>query len=145
VVRQYGESGVTALLEPGTIDGLVYASSMVILHAARHGLPVPRLARAMLAPGIAASLAGGERGPGLVPRPGRRGSRRLARGRAGGIVRDARLDDPDHGRSRTGPRALTGPRRTAGGPAGDHSAAYRRGRARGCVRRLRQPGAQKRA
>jgi hypothetical protein len=57
VVRQYGEGGVTALLEPGTIDGLVYASSMVILHAARHRLPVPRLARAMLALGIAASLA----------------------------------------------------------------------------------------
>jgi hypothetical protein len=57
VVRQYGESGVTAMLEPGTIDGLVYASSMVILHAARHRLPVPRLARWMLALGIAASLA----------------------------------------------------------------------------------------
>jgi hypothetical protein len=57
VVRQYGESGVTALLEPGTIDGLVYASSMVILHAARYRLPVPRLARWMLALGIAASLA----------------------------------------------------------------------------------------
>jgi hypothetical protein len=57
VVRQYGESGVTALLEPGTIDGLVYASSMVILHAARHRLPVPRLVRWMLALGIAASLA----------------------------------------------------------------------------------------
>jgi hypothetical protein len=57
VVSQYDESGVTALLEPGTIDGLVYASSMVILHAARHRLPVPRLARWMLALGIAASLA----------------------------------------------------------------------------------------
>ena len=57
VVRQYGESGVTATLEPATIDGLVYASSMVILHAARHRLPVPRLARWMLALGIAASLA----------------------------------------------------------------------------------------
>jgi hypothetical protein len=57
VVRQYGEGGVTALLEPGTIDGLVYASSMVILHAARHQLPVPRLARWMLALGITASLA----------------------------------------------------------------------------------------
>ena len=57
VVRQYGESGVTALLEPGTIDGLVYASSMVILYAARHRLPVPRLARWMLAFGIAAWLA----------------------------------------------------------------------------------------
>ena len=57
VVRQYGESGVTAMLEPGTIDGLVCASSMVILHAARHRLPVPCLARWMLALGIAASLA----------------------------------------------------------------------------------------
>jgi Protein of unknown function (DUF2637) len=57
VVREYGESGVTALLEPATIDGLVYASSMVILHAARHQLPVPKLARWMLALGIAASLA----------------------------------------------------------------------------------------
>jgi hypothetical protein len=57
VVRQYGEGGVTALLEPGTIDGLVYASSMVILHAVRHRLPVPRLARWMLALGITASLA----------------------------------------------------------------------------------------
>jgi hypothetical protein len=57
VVREYGESGVTALLEPATIDGLVYASSMVILHAARHQLPVPRLARWMLGLGIAASLA----------------------------------------------------------------------------------------
>ncbi|HEX3962464.1 MAG TPA: DUF2637 domain-containing protein [Trebonia sp.] len=57
VVRQWGESGVTALLEPATIDGLVYASSMVILHAAWHRLPVPRLARWMLALGIAASLA----------------------------------------------------------------------------------------
>ena len=57
VVREYGESGVTAALEPATIDGLVYASSMVILYAARHRLPVPRLARWMLALGIAASLA----------------------------------------------------------------------------------------
>jgi hypothetical protein len=57
VVREWGESGITALLEPATIDGLVYASSMVILHAARHRLPVPRLARWMLVLGIAASLA----------------------------------------------------------------------------------------
>jgi hypothetical protein len=40
-----------------TIDGLVYASSMVILHAARHQLPVPQLDRWMLALGITASLA----------------------------------------------------------------------------------------
>jgi hypothetical protein len=57
VVREYGETGVTARLEPATIDGLVYASSMVILYAARHRLPVPRLARWMLVLGILASLA----------------------------------------------------------------------------------------
>jgi hypothetical protein len=57
VVREYGETGITARLEPATIDGLVYASSMVILYAARHDRPVPRLARWMLALGILASLA----------------------------------------------------------------------------------------
>jgi hypothetical protein len=31
VIRAHGESGITARLEPATIDGLVYASSMVIL------------------------------------------------------------------------------------------------------------------
>jgi len=29
VVRAHGESGITARLEPATIDGLVYASSML--------------------------------------------------------------------------------------------------------------------
>lgn len=53
VVRAHGGSGVTALLEPATIDGLVYASSMVILYAARHRLPIPHLARWMLALAIA--------------------------------------------------------------------------------------------
>ena len=57
VVRAHGESGVTARLEPATIDGLVYASSMVILYAARHRLPVPGLARWLLALGILATLA----------------------------------------------------------------------------------------
>jgi hypothetical protein len=56
VVRAHGESGLTARLEPATIDGLVYASSMVILYAARHGTPVPRLARWLLGLGIAATL-----------------------------------------------------------------------------------------
>ena len=36
MLRAYGGSGITARLEPATIDGLVYASSMVILYAARH-------------------------------------------------------------------------------------------------------------
>jgi hypothetical protein len=57
VVRAHGESGVTARFEPATIDGLVYASSMVVLYAARHRLPVPALARWLLALGIVATLA----------------------------------------------------------------------------------------
>jgi Protein of unknown function (DUF2637) len=56
VVRAYGETGITARLEPATIDGLVYASSMATLYAARHRVPVPALARWLLALGIAATL-----------------------------------------------------------------------------------------
>jgi len=56
VVRAHGETGITARLEPATIDGLVYASSMVVLYAARHRVPVPCLARWLLALGIAATL-----------------------------------------------------------------------------------------
>ena len=56
VVGAHGESGITARLEPATIDGLVYASSMVILYAARHRAPVPWLAHWLLGLGIAATL-----------------------------------------------------------------------------------------
>jgi hypothetical protein len=68
VVCAHGETGVTARLEPATIDGLVYASSMVNLYAARRRLPVPALARWLLALGIIATLAanmaqGWSRGP----------------------------------------------------------------------------------
>jgi hypothetical protein len=56
VVRAYGETGITARLEPATIDGLVYASSMVMLYAARHRVPVPSLARWLLGLGIVATL-----------------------------------------------------------------------------------------
>jgi hypothetical protein len=56
VVRAHGESGITARLEPATIDGLVYASSMLVVYAARHRVPVPSLARWLLGLGIAATL-----------------------------------------------------------------------------------------
>jgi hypothetical protein len=56
VVRAHGEAGITALFEPATIDGLVYASSMMVLYAARHRVPVPSLARWLLGLGIAATL-----------------------------------------------------------------------------------------
>ena len=57
VVRAHGETGITARLEPATIDGLVYSSSMVVLYAARHQLAAPPLARWLLALGIVATLA----------------------------------------------------------------------------------------
>lgn len=70
VVRAHGESGITARLEPATIDGLVYASSMVTLYAARHPAPGstagPLAARARH-PGHADC----ERGLGLVQRTSR--------------------------------------------------------------------------
>jgi len=56
VVRAHGETGVTARLEPATIDGLVYASSLVVLYAAQHRVPAPSLARWLLGVGIVATL-----------------------------------------------------------------------------------------
>jgi len=57
LVRAHGESGWTARLVPLTIDGLIYASSMVMLDSARRKAPVPPLARWLLGLGIAATLA----------------------------------------------------------------------------------------
>jgi hypothetical protein len=42
---------------PLTMDGLIYASSMVMLDSARPKMPVPALARWLLGLGIAATLA----------------------------------------------------------------------------------------
>ena len=57
VVRAHGESGALALAYPLTIDGMIYASSMVLLNAARRGADRPWLAYAALGLGIAATLA----------------------------------------------------------------------------------------
>jgi hypothetical protein len=56
VISAHGESGVTARLEPATIDGLVYCSSMVVLYAAQYQLRVPSLARWLLGLGIVATF-----------------------------------------------------------------------------------------
>ena len=72
VVLAHGETGITARLEPATVDGLVYASSMVVLSSTAPGagpLPRPLAARAGNR-----SHPHGEHGTGLVTRP-RRGSR----------------------------------------------------------------------
>ena len=57
LVRVHGEAGWTARLVPLTVDGLIYASSMVMLDSARRKTPVPALARWLLGLGIAATLA----------------------------------------------------------------------------------------
>ncbi|HEY1321685.1 MAG TPA: DUF2637 domain-containing protein [Streptosporangiaceae bacterium] len=56
VVAAHGEHGILARLYPGTIDGLIYAASMVLLDAARRGVQPPRLARWLLSAGIGATL-----------------------------------------------------------------------------------------
>jgi hypothetical protein len=57
LVRAHGETGWTAHLIPLTVDGLIWASSMVMLDSARSGVLVPSLARWLLGLGIAATLA----------------------------------------------------------------------------------------
>jgi hypothetical protein len=57
LVRAHGESGPTARMVPLTVDGLIYASPMVMLGSARSKTPIPGLARWLLGLGIAATLA----------------------------------------------------------------------------------------
>ena len=87
LVRSHGESGVTARLLPFTVDGLIWAASMVVLDASRPNQPVPRLAAWSLgraswprsvptwrmASGTARSARSSARGPRWRSRPGRRG------------------------------------------------------------------------
>jgi hypothetical protein len=56
LVRSHGETGVTARLVPFTVDGLIWAASMVVLDASRRGQPVPRLAAWSLGAGICATV-----------------------------------------------------------------------------------------
>ena len=57
LVRAHGEAGWTGRVVPLTVDGLIYASSMVMLDSARRKVRVPPLARCLLGLGIAAALA----------------------------------------------------------------------------------------
>jgi hypothetical protein len=57
VVSEHGESGLVAKAYPLTIDGVVYAASMVLLNAARQRQRAHWLAYGALALGIAATLA----------------------------------------------------------------------------------------
>ena len=56
LVTSHGETGVTAHLLPFTVDGLIWAASMVVLDASRRHHPVPVLAKWSLAVGIVATI-----------------------------------------------------------------------------------------
>ena len=56
LVHSHGESGPTARLVPFTVDGLIWAASMVILDASRRKQPAPPLAKLSLAVGIVATV-----------------------------------------------------------------------------------------
>ncbi|MGW5416676.1 DUF2637 domain-containing protein [Actinomadura geliboluensis] len=56
LVHSHGESGPTARLVPFTVDGLIWAASMVILDASRRQQPAPPLAKWSLAVGIVATV-----------------------------------------------------------------------------------------
>jgi len=56
LVRMHGEAGWTARLVPLRVDGLIYASSLMMLDSARRKTPVPALARWLLGVGVAATL-----------------------------------------------------------------------------------------
>jgi hypothetical protein len=55
--RHHGQDGTAARLLPLSVDGLIAAASLVMLHAARRKLIVPRLARWMLGLGVGATVA----------------------------------------------------------------------------------------
>jgi hypothetical protein len=52
LVQVHGEAGWTGHLVPLTVDGLIYASSMVMLDSARRCIRVPALARWLLGLGV---------------------------------------------------------------------------------------------
>lgn len=55
--RLHGQSGAAARLLPLSVDGLILAASLVLLHEARNGRDAPGLARLMLWLGISATVA----------------------------------------------------------------------------------------
>lgn len=56
VIRAHGEAGLVGRVYPGTVDGLIYCASMVLLDSARRGITAPVIARWLLAAGIGATL-----------------------------------------------------------------------------------------
>jgi hypothetical protein len=54
--RAHGQDGTAARLLPLSVDGLILAASLVLLHEARNGRDAPALARLMLWLGIGATI-----------------------------------------------------------------------------------------
>ena len=54
--RAHGQNGAAARLLPLSVDGLILAASLVLLHEARNDRDAPRLARFMLWLGIGATI-----------------------------------------------------------------------------------------
>jgi Protein of unknown function (DUF2637) len=54
--RAHGQDGTAARLLPLSVDGLIVAASLVLLHEARNGRDAPALARCMLWLGIGATI-----------------------------------------------------------------------------------------
>jgi hypothetical protein len=54
--RVHGQDGTAARLLPLSVDGLILAASLVLLHEARNGRDAPALARLMLWLGISATI-----------------------------------------------------------------------------------------
>lgn len=57
LARAHGQSGTAGRLLPLSVDGLIVAASLVMLHEARNGRHAPALARVMLGLGISATIA----------------------------------------------------------------------------------------
>lgn len=56
LARDHGQTGTAARLLPLSVDGLILAASLVLLHEARAGRSAPTLARFLLGLGVAATL-----------------------------------------------------------------------------------------
>lgn len=56
LARAHGESGTAARLLPLSVDGLIVAASLVMLHEARNGGQAPAFARVMIGLGVAATI-----------------------------------------------------------------------------------------
>jgi hypothetical protein len=91
LVRVHGETGWTARLVPLTVDGLIYASSMVMLDSARRGARVPRWGGGCWLGHRGDAGANVAHGLG---RPDRRCCRCVAGGRACRVVRAPHDDHP---------------------------------------------------